>query len=57
LHQVIKLGNVVIILHTQFYVADEEVENKIVFKKTINQQSISKFDAMTPEKKKKLQEC
>jgi hypothetical protein len=41
---------------TQFYVADEEVENKLYLRKTINK-AISKFDAMTPEKKKKLQEC
>jgi hypothetical protein len=40
---------------TQFYVADEEVENKIVFKKKqLINKAISKFDAMTPEKKKKV---
>jgi hypothetical protein len=40
---------------TQFYVADEEVENTKVFKKKqrINK-AIIKFDAMSPEKKRKV---
>lgn len=40
---------------TQFYVADDEVENAVLFKKKqmINK-AISKFDAMTPEKKRKV---
>lgn len=40
---------------TQFYVVDEDIENAIVFKKKqyINK-AIAKFDAMTPEKKKKV---
>jgi hypothetical protein len=40
---------------TQFYVADDEVENAIAFnkKKAINKAIIA-FDAMTPDKKKKI---
>ncbi len=40
---------------TQFYVADDEIENAIAFnkKKAINKAIIS-FDAMTPDKKKKI---
>lgn len=40
---------------TQFYVADEEIENAVVFKKKqLINKAIAKFDAMTPEKKKKV---
>lgn len=40
---------------TQFYVADEEIENAIVFKKKqLINKAIAKFDSMTPEKKKKV---
>ncbi len=40
---------------TQYYVADEEIENKIVFKKKqIINKAIAKFDVMTPETKKKV---
>ena len=39
----------------QFYVADDEVENAAVFKKKqLINKAISKFDSMTPEKKKKI---
>jgi len=39
----------------QFYVADDEIENAIIFKKKqLINKAISKFDAMTPEKKKKV---
>jgi hypothetical protein len=40
---------------TQYYVADQEIENKLIFKKKqqINK-AIVKFDAMTPEKKRKV---
>jgi len=40
---------------THFYVADEEIEQALIFrkKKQINQ-AISKFDSMTPTKKKKV---
>ena len=40
---------------TQFYVVDDEIESAIIFKKKqmINK-AISKFDAMTPEKKRKV---
>jgi hypothetical protein len=39
----------------QFYVVDDEIENAIVFrKKQLINKAISKFDAMTPEKKKKV---
>ena len=39
----------------QFYVADDEIENAVIFKKKqlINKE-IVKFDSMTPEKKKKV---
>jgi hypothetical protein len=40
---------------TQFYVADDEIENQIVFKKKqIINKAIAKFDSMSPEKKKKV---
>lgn len=40
---------------TQFYVVDDEIENQIVFKKKqIINKAISKFDSMSPEKKKKV---
>lgn len=40
---------------TQFYVADEEVENAILFrKKQLINKAVIKFDAMTPEKKRKV---
>ena len=40
---------------TQFYVADDEIENAIIFKKKqLINKAISKFDDMTPEKKKKV---
>ena len=40
---------------TQFYVADEEIENAVIFKKKqLINKAISKFDSMTPEKKKKV---
>lgn len=40
---------------TQFYVADEEIENAIVFKKKqLINKAISKFDGMSPEKKRKV---
>lgn len=40
---------------TQFYVADDEVENQKVFKKKqLINKAIAKFDAMTPEKKRKV---
>lgn len=40
---------------TQFYVADEEIESAIMFKKKqIINKAIIKFDSMTPEKKKKV---
>lgn len=40
---------------TQFYVADEEIENAVMFKKKqIINKAIVKFDSMTPEKKKKV---
>jgi len=40
---------------THFYVADEEIENALVFrKKKIVNKAISKFDSMTPAKKKKV---
>ena len=40
---------------TQFYVADEDIENQVVFKKKqLLNKAIAKFDAMTPEKKKKV---
>lgn len=40
---------------TQFYVADDEIENAVMFKKKqLINKAIIKFDAMTPEKKKKV---
>jgi hypothetical protein len=40
---------------TQFYVADEEIENAVIFKKKqLINKAIAKFDAMTPEKKRKV---
>jgi len=40
---------------TQFYVVDDEIENAIVFKKKqLINRAISKFDSMTPEKKRKV---
>ena len=40
---------------TQFYVADEDIENAVVFKKKqLINKAIVKFDSMTPEKKKKV---
>ena len=39
----------------QFYVADDEIENAIIFKKKqLINKAIRKFDAMTPDKKKKV---
>jgi hypothetical protein len=40
---------------TQFYVADEEIEGAVMFKKKqLINKAIIKFDSMTPEKKKKV---
>jgi len=40
---------------TQFYVADDEIENAIVFKKKqLINKAIVKFDSMTPDKKRKV---
>lgn len=40
---------------TQFYVVDDEIENAVLFKKKqLVNKAISKFDGMTPEKKKKV---
>lgn len=40
---------------TQFYVVDDEIENTIIFKKKqLINKAISKFDAMGPDKKKKV---
>ena len=40
---------------TQFYVADEEIENAVVYKKKqLINKAIVKFDSMTPDKKKKV---
>ncbi len=40
---------------TQFYVADDEIEQAILFrKKKLINSAIAKFDGMTPEKKKKV---
>jgi len=40
---------------TQFYIADEDIENQVVFKKKqLINKAIAKFDNMTPEKKKKV---
>jgi len=39
----------------QFYVADDEIENAVIFKKKqLINKAIGKFDSMTPEKKKKV---
>lgn len=39
----------------QYYVADDEIENKVIFKKKqLINKAIIKFDDMTPEKKKKV---
>ena len=40
---------------TQYYVADDDIENAVVFKKKqLINKAISKFDAMTPERKRKV---
>jgi len=40
---------------TQFYVADDDIENVVMFKKKVLiNKAISKFDSMTPDKKKKV---
>lgn len=40
---------------TQFFVSDDEIENKIAYnKKKLINQAISKFENMTPEKKRKV---
>jgi hypothetical protein len=40
---------------TQFYVADEEIENAVIYKKKqLINKAIVKFDNMTPDKKKKV---
>jgi len=40
---------------TQFYVADDEIENAVMYKKKqLINKAIIKFDAMTPERKKKV---
>jgi len=40
---------------TQFYVADEEIENAVVYKKKqLINKAIQKFDNMTPDKRKKV---
>ena len=40
---------------TQFYVVDDDVENTVVYKKKVLiNKAISKFDSMTPDKKKKI---
>jgi len=40
---------------TQWYVADDEIENKVMFKKKqLINKAIVKFDDMTPDKKKKV---
>ena len=40
---------------TQFYVADEEIENAVLFKKKqLINKAIIKFESMSPEKKKKV---
>jgi len=40
---------------TQFYVVDDDIENAVVFKKKqLINKAIAKFDAMTPEKKRKV---
>ena len=40
---------------TQFYVADDEIENAVIFKKKqLINKAIAKFDSMSPEKKRKV---
>ena len=40
---------------TQFYVADEDIENAVLFKKKqLINKAITKFEGMTPEKRKKV---
>lgn len=40
---------------TQFYVADDDIENEVIFKKKqLINKAIGKFENMTPEKKKKV---
>jgi hypothetical protein len=40
---------------TQFYVADDEIENAVIFKKKqLINKAIAKFDGMSPEKKRKV---
>ena len=40
---------------TQYYVADDEIENAVIFKKKqLINKAIVKFDSMTPEKKRKI---
>lgn len=40
---------------TQFYVVDDEIENAVIFKKKqLINKAISKFDSMTPEKRRKV---
>lgn len=40
---------------SQFYVADDEIENKVIFKKKqLINKAIVKFDSMSPEKKRKV---
>ena len=40
---------------TQFYVVDDDIENAVIFKKKqLINKAISKFDTMTPEKKRKV---
>jgi hypothetical protein len=40
---------------TQFYVADDDIENVVTFKKKVLiNKAISKFDSMSPDKKKKV---
>ena len=40
---------------TQFYVADNDIENAIIFnKKQLINKAVAKFDGMTPEKKRKI---
>jgi len=40
---------------TQFYVADDEIENAVIYKKKqLINKAIAKFDSMTPEKKRKV---
>ncbi len=40
---------------TQFYVADDEIENAVIFKKKqLINKAIVKFDSMTPDKKRKV---